>query len=105
METIAENSSDEISAVVHVNCLYSSLLTRYMVPILAETAKEKSIGNRAAIINLSSIAGLKPLLPLNAIYSASKAFNNIFSQCLSIEVAHLGIDALAVCPGIHNMES
>ena len=51
-----------------------------------------------AIINTSSAAGLQPL-PHYAVYGATKAFVNSFSQALWAEVRGRGVHVIAVCPG------
>jgi uncharacterized protein len=53
---------------------------------------------RGGIINVSSASGLQPL-PHYAIYGASKAFVNSFSQALWAEVRGRGVRVVAVCPG------
>jgi len=50
------------------------------------------------IVNVSSAAGLQPL-PYYAVYGASKAFVNSFSQALWAEVRTSGVRVIAVCPG------
>lgn len=51
------------------------------------------------VVNVSSMAGLKPL-PKFGIYSASKAALNALSESLRHEVKPFGIHVLTVCPGI-----
>jgi short-subunit dehydrogenase len=53
---------------------------------------------RGGIVNTSSAAGLQPL-PHYAVYGASKAFVNSFSQALWAEVRGTGVRVVAVCPG------
>ena len=53
---------------------------------------------RGGIVNTSSAAGLQPL-PHYAIYGATKAFVNSFSQALWAEVRGRGVRVVAVCPG------
>ena len=53
---------------------------------------------RGGIVNTSSAAGLQPL-PHYAIYGATKAFVNSFSQALWAEVRGRGVRVIAVCPG------
>ena len=53
---------------------------------------------RGGIVNTSSAAGLQPL-PHYAIYGATKAFVNSFSQALWAEMRGRGIRVVAVCPG------
>jgi uncharacterized protein len=53
---------------------------------------------RGGIVNTSSASGLQPL-PHYAIYGATKAFVNSFSQALWAEVRGRGVRVIAVCPG------
>jgi short-subunit dehydrogenase len=53
---------------------------------------------RGAIINTSSAAGLQPL-PYYAVYGATKAFVNSFTQAIWAEVRGRGVRVIAVCPG------
>jgi uncharacterized protein len=53
---------------------------------------------RGGIVNTSSTAGLQPL-PHYAVYGATKAFVNSFSQALWAECRGQGVRVVAVCPG------
>jgi uncharacterized protein len=53
---------------------------------------------RGGIVNTSSASGLQPL-PHYAVYGATKAFVNSFSQALWAEVRGRGVRVVAVCPG------
>lgn len=50
------------------------------------------------IVNVSSSVTLSPL-PLLAVYTASKAAVNAYTECLALELAPLGIQARLVLPG------
>jgi len=50
------------------------------------------------ICNVGSTAGLIPL-PTFAVYAATKAYVNSFSEALRVEVRGSGIEVLALCPG------
>jgi 17beta-estradiol 17-dehydrogenase / very-long-chain 3-oxoacyl-CoA reductase len=52
---------------------------------------------RSAVISISSVAGLRPLLYLSP-YSATKAFNDFFSRALNLEFEHK-IDFLTLRAG------
>jgi short-subunit dehydrogenase len=54
--------------------------------------------HRAAILNVSSVAGFFPL-PHTAIYCATKAYVTSFSEALAMELAPKGIRVTALCPG------
>ncbi len=53
---------------------------------------------RAAILNVSSVAGFFPL-PNMAVYSATKAYVTSFSEALGMELRPKGITVTALCPG------
>ena len=56
------------------------------------------VGGRAAILNVSSVAGFFPL-PNMAVYSATKAYVTSFSEALAMELRPRGITVTALCPG------
>ncbi|MFM8364883.1 MAG: SDR family NAD(P)-dependent oxidoreductase [Verrucomicrobiota bacterium] len=56
------------------------------------------VRGRAAILNVSSVAGFFPL-PHMSVYSATKAYVTSFSESLAIELRPLGITVTALCPG------
>jgi short-subunit dehydrogenase len=51
------------------------------------------------IINVASLAGLTPPPAGHTLYAASKAFVIKFSEALSHEVRHAGVNVTALCPG------
>ena len=53
---------------------------------------------RGAIVNVSSTAGFLPI-PGMAVYAASKAYVNSFSEALRAELREAGINVIALCPG------
>lgn len=55
-------------------------------------------GGRAAILNVSSVAGFFPI-PKMAVYSATKAYVTSFSEALRMELRPKGISVTALCPG------
>ena len=80
-----------ISNLILTNCLAHALITRVLLPKLAERS------NRSAIINTSSLAGSGPR-PYVTLYSSSKAFHDFFSRGLAYE--HPNIDILSVKSGL-----
>ena len=56
------------------------------------------VRGRAAILNVSSVAGFFPL-PNMAVYSATKAYVTSLSEALAIELRPRGITVTALCPG------
>ncbi|MEW5958412.1 MAG: SDR family oxidoreductase [Chloroflexota bacterium] len=77
--------------MVHVHVLAAIHLCRAALPGMIARG-------RGAIINVSSIAGLAPL-PGNVTYCATKAYLNMFSEALQIELAGTGVQVQALCPG------
>ncbi|GAB5577735.1 very-long-chain 3-oxoacyl-CoA reductase [Prionailurus iriomotensis] len=65
-------------------------MTRLVLPGMVERSK-------GAILNISSASGLVPV-PLLAMYSATKAFVDFFSQCLHEEYRSKGIFVQSVLP-------
>jgi uncharacterized protein len=53
---------------------------------------------RGGILNVGSVAGFQPG-PLMAVYYATKAYVNSFSEALSNEVAGTGVTVTCLCPG------
>jgi short-subunit dehydrogenase len=75
---------------INVNVGAATIVTRMVLPIMEKKRK-------GAIINLASSAALLPL-PLNVVYSATKAYVDHFSEGLAAEVAHKGIVVQTVDP-------
>jgi short-subunit dehydrogenase len=55
------------------------------------------------IINVSSLAGFQPA-PYDAVYGATKAFVNSFSQALAEELRESGVRVQVLCPGFTRTE-
>jgi hypothetical protein len=53
---------------------------------------------RGAIINVSSLAAFAPV-PGSTTYSATKAYLNVFSEALQVELSGTGVQVQALCPG------
>jgi uncharacterized protein len=71
-----------------------------VLELTLETAKAlSSKGKKGIIVNVSSAAGEVAVAPGFAVYAASKALVNHFSQSLDAEFQSLGIRVLASCPG------
>jgi len=56
-------------------------------------------GTRGSIINMSSVAGLRPYANLLA-YCVSKSAINTLTQCLALELAPQGVRVNAINPGV-----
>lgn len=77
--------------IIQVNIAALTLLTRSLLPRMIAT-------RRGAILNVSSSAGFLPI-PGMAVYAASKAYVNSFSEALRAELRGTGISVIALCPG------
>ena len=80
-----------VRAMLDVNIAALTHLTHLLVPSMLR-------GGRAAVLNVSSVAGFFPL-PNMAVYSATKAYVTSFSEALAIELRPKGITVTALCPG------
>jgi short-subunit dehydrogenase len=89
--TFTELSLDAQLGAIRVNVEALVALTSLFLPAMLARG-------RGGIVNTSSAAGLQPL-PHYAVYGASKAFVNSFSQALWAEVRGRGVKVIAVCPG------
>jgi len=81
----------KIESMLAVNISALTRLTRWALPgMLAKKA--------GWICNVGSTAGMIPL-PTFAVYAATKAYVNSFSEALRIELHGSGVRVLALCPG------
>lgn len=77
--------------IIQVNIAALTMLTRSLLPPMIAT-------KRGAILNVSSSAGFLPI-PGMAVYAASKAYVNSFSEALRAELRSTGVRVMALCPG------
>lgn len=82
---------DKIEAMLEVNTVALTRLTRWALPGMLKRKE-------GWICNVGSTAGLLPL-PSFAVYAATKAYVNSFSEALRVEVRGSGVKVLALCPG------
>jgi NAD(P)-dependent dehydrogenase (short-subunit alcohol dehydrogenase family) len=83
---------DTVREVFETNTLGAIALTQAVLP----TMRARGAGT---IVNVTSTVTLKPL-PLLAVYTASKAAVNAFTESLALELEPLGIRARLVLPGM-----
>jgi len=88
---LAEQDPARVRAMVELNCLAPALLTRLLLPAMLKRG-------RGAVIIVGSVAGMLPM-PLHALYSATKAFDNFLGEALYEELRGSGVDVLALEPG------
>lgn len=87
----AETSDEAFDGMMDINVRSLFRLTRAAIPHL-----EKTSGN---IVNVSSVAGLRPYPGLMA-YCVSKAAVDQMTRCLSLELGPRGVRVNAVNPGV-----
>ncbi len=98
---LASGSVDDVGLdvwdeVMNINLRAVYALSRAALPSLRESAAS---GLRASIINVSSVAGLRPFPNLSA-YCVSKAAIDQLTRAMAIELAPEGIRVNAVNPGV-----
>jgi short-subunit dehydrogenase len=77
--------------MVQVNIVALVQLTRLLLPQMIERKSGR-------VLNVGSTAGFLPG-PFMAVYYASKAFVNSFTEALAFELAGTGVTATVSCPG------
>jgi short-subunit dehydrogenase len=77
--------------MLFVNVVALTVLTRSLLP--------QMLGRkRGTILNVSSSAGFLPI-PEFAVYAATKAYVNSFTEALRAELRDTGVSVCALCPG------
>lgn len=89
--TLEQTGPEDWNRIMQINLLGPVNICRSALPHL------KSSGG-GSIVNISSAAGLKPLIHRTA-YSSSKAALEMFSKSLALEVGSAKIRVNSVCPG------
>src|SRR6266480_2924888 len=89
--SFATSDPERDDRIIQVNVVALTLLTRRLLPQMISR-------KRGAILNVSSSAGFLPI-PGMAIYAATKAFANNFSEGLRAELRGTGVSVTALCPG------
>lgn len=82
-----------VSALININIIVATQMTRIVLPGMIERKKG------GAIVNLSSFSGAFPV-PLLTVYSATKAYIDFFSKGLHQEYKSKGIDVQSVIPAM-----
>jgi short-subunit dehydrogenase len=89
--TFETSEPGKIEEMLAVNIVALTQLTRWALPgMLAKKA--------GWICNVGSTAGLIPM-PTFAVYAATKAYVNSFSEALRVELHGSGVFVTALCPG------
>ncbi|HAX95643.1 MAG TPA: hypothetical protein DCY35_03855 [Prolixibacteraceae bacterium] len=88
--TLENLNGEQISTMIRLNILTTTLLTHEFLPMLKANAP-------AHILNLSSFAAFTAL-PGKSVYSASKAYVLYFTKSIRTELKPYNIKVAAVCP-------
>jgi uncharacterized protein len=90
--SVATSDIERDNRIIQVNIAALTFLTRQLLPSMIER-------KRGAILNVSSSAGFLPI-PGMAVYAASKAYVNSFTEALRAELPpNSGVSVTALCPG------
>ena len=89
--SFATSNPERDAQIIQVNIVALTSLTRRLLPQMISR-------KRGAILNVSSSAGFLPI-PGMAVYAASKAYANSFSEALRAELCGTGVTVTALCPG------
>jgi uncharacterized protein len=80
-----------VDAMLQVNVYALTYLTFRIAPAMIKAG-------RGAILNVSSVAGFLPL-PNSAVYAATKAYVNSFTEAIRAELRLSNISVTVLCPG------
>jgi uncharacterized protein len=86
-----QQDATRLEAMVQLHCAAPVALTAALLPKLVERG-------RGAVLFTGSVSGSQPL-PLHALYSATKSFDNFLAEALWGELLGTGVDVLGVLPG------
>lgn len=95
-EPFAESEWARVESEILVNVLALARLTHAALPRMLRRG-------RGAVINVSSTAAFTPC-PRFAVYGATKAFVNSFTEALHLELQGTGVRIQALCPGLTTTE-
>lgn len=91
MGSFATSDLPRVKEMLTVNVTALTQLTRWLLPGMISR-------KRGAILNVSSVAGFLPIAGF-AVYAATKAYVNSFSEAIRAELRGTGVTVTALCPG------
>jgi len=91
-----KQAPERLRDMVLLNALAPVLLTRLLLPGMHERG-------RGAVVFTGSVSGRQPL-PLHAVYSATKSFEQLLGEALHVEQRERGVDVLVLEPGSTDTE-
>ena len=89
---IEDMTKDEVNRIIAVNCNFQVQFTSMLVPKL-------KLATKSIIINISSLTS-KMVMPMLAVYAATKAFEDHWSVNLAAELETHHIGVICLRPGI-----
>lgn len=89
---LASVSLADWDAVLRINLTGTFLMTNAVLPVMREQRS-------GTVVNVSSIAGYRPMALTGPAYNAAKAGVNAFTESVNLAERRHGIRACAVCPG------
>jgi 17beta-estradiol 17-dehydrogenase / very-long-chain 3-oxoacyl-CoA reductase len=90
---LAETADAEVANMINVNVAFTTNLTKALIPQLSAGGKTA----KSLVYMLSSFTGIVPV-PMMAVYSATKAYNDVLARALAGELKPAGIDVKSVVP-------
>lgn len=94
--TVEDNSLEDITDTIELNCVALTRLTKVCIPYMITEGRTFKTGPR--ILNIASSAAFLPQPGFN-VYAASKAYVESFSRALQFELRKHNIGVTTVCPG------
>jgi hypothetical protein len=92
----SRTSWEDEQQMIGVNLMALTQLTKLLLPGMLARREGK-------ILNVGSVGSFAPS-PLNAVYSATKAYVLSLSEALAEEVRGSGVSVMALCPGVVRTE-
>lgn len=83
-KTLARHTAEEIDATIKVNDVFATHITGALLPLLQKNQP-------SLVMNIGSVSA-RLIMPYLSVYSAAKAYNEAFNNCLAAEMRAEGHD-------------